>query len=1038
MKDVTVRTLGPLRIEREGRKLHESLSRKAQALLVYLACERRPIAREVLTTILWENSPAEQGMTNLRKTLSELRRLLPDQLYADRQVIGLEPQGTLWLDAAEMARLLHEETPPAEQLTQATTAVSLYQGDFLADFFLPDSADFMLWAATRREQLQQMAINALHGLTGHCLQQRRYDEGVLYAQQLVQLDPLNETAHRTFMRLLARAGQGQRALAHYESYCRRLAAELRLTPTPATQALFEQIQTAVTRKLNLPLIKSSFVGRAGELAQVNQYLADPLCRWLSLIGPGGVGKTRLALQAATACAYDFLHGAHFVSLAAVTSPTTLVPTIATALNIPLTGAETPWLQLLNYLRQKEMLLVLDNCETLLSTAMEEAAGQLPHLLAQAPHVRILATSRERFNYQEEHVITVQGLPVERTTTGDALQLLLERAVRILPDFAITAETAPYLRQICQLVEGLPLGIELAAASLAAYSPAQIVAEITQTVDFLGHDSPAGRHNSLRAVFESSWQRLSPVEKETYMRLSIFPGAFTMDAANSVASAAPLNLLAFVDKSMLRLENERYQLHELLRQFAAEKLTAAEKTAVQARFGRYFAHFLQQQSRTLSGAEQQQALHALDGEIDNVRAAWQWLVAHGAPDEVAQALPALHLYYDMRGWFMEGESSFRLAVEQRQTMANDAAGQALLGRLLARLGFFHERLSVLEAASERLQASLVLLRRHDLPQEEAFVLNHLGLVAYAQGEYEKAEAFYQDSLEMSRRATDSGDFTGDQEATTLVNLGALVREQGQYERARRLIQEGLALHQRSGKQREQAIALQVLGSVAETEGAYAEAQEQFQQSLAICERIDDRLGRAILSGSLGNIARRQQALSEAGIWLQQALTLFQEIGDPWGIAISSVRLGELALAMADYERAQGLFQESLAICQKGRDQRGTAVSLCNLGQAALALGQLTQARAMFSEAIRTAATIQFLPLLLKAITGLAQLLAQTTETSQALALAAFAGRHPAVDDETREQALALLTVLTSQMAAAEGAEAQARGRQLDIPGVVALL
>ncbi|HRQ42577.1 MAG TPA: tetratricopeptide repeat protein [Chloroflexota bacterium] len=1010
--ELIIRVLGPPVIELNGRALTPHLSRKAQALLVYLACQQRPVAREVLTTLFWADSSGEQGMTNLRKTLSELRHWLPDHLLAERQTIELV--APFWLDVSELNRLLPKEAPSAAEMDGLATAVALYRGPFLDTISLTDSPDFTLWVTLQHEQIRQLVINALHHLADHCLQQRHYPEGVAYARQWVTMAPLSETASRTLMLLLARSGQAAAALAEYDRCCHQLQAELGVEPTAVTQSLNQRIQTAVaashSQRAALPEHATPFVGRETELGQLNQHLADPARRWLTITGPGGVGKTRLALQIAAEWAYDFLHGVYFASLAAIDSPATLAATIAAALHAPLTGPEPPQQQLLNYLRQKELLLLLDNAETLLTPALETAADLLPEILQHAPQVRLMVTSRERFNFQAEQVVALAGLPVNDEA---GLQLFAERARQVQPDFAATPEALPAIRQICRLVDGLPLGIELAAASLATYSPTEIATGLAQTLDFLQreevHGRHDGRHHSLRTVFESAWQHLTTTEQTALAALSVFPGGFTAVAAQAIAQAAPSLLLALVGKSMLRMIGERhgdrYQLHQLLRQFAAEKME--DETAVQTRFGTYFARFLQAQEGPLHGRDQQQALQIIDAEIDNIRAAWNWLVENHQATAVSQALSPLHHFYDMRGRFVEGEVVFRLALEQWQN-EDERENGFLLARLQARQGFFLERLGNLEAAIQQLQNSLNLLQGADTA-EEAFVLNHLGLAFYNQGAYAQAETWYRRSLELSRQAG-----VADQEANTLLNLGALLREQGQYPAARQMVEESLGLLRRGGDARQMAIGLQVLGSLAEIEGDLAEANVHFRQSLAICQEIDDRMGQAVVCSSLCQIARQQQALASAQAWGQRALTLFQEIGDLWGIAISSVRLGELALALADDAAARKLFQTGLELCQEMGDQRGTAVCLCNLGYVALAQVRLPKARVFFVQAIEIAAAIQFMPLLLKAFTGMAQFYSQTEENKKAMTLATFVQQHPAVDDATRAQAATLRQKLAAQL------------------------
>ncbi len=1027
MSKLVIHTLGALMIELDGRSLTDTLSRKAQLLLVYLACQPRPVNREVLTTYFWQDSTIEQGLTNLRKTLSELRRQLPDHLVTERQMVGLDDQHERWLDVAELQRLLPGETATEEM---RTAAVTLYRGPFLDDLALPDNPEFMAWVTLQREQSRQIVVSALHLLAKNGLQQRKYDSGIVYARQLVALEPLSEAASRTLMLLLARKGQTQAALAEYDRCRRRLADELGVAPTPTTQALADRIATAVTNPPVLPFTETDFVAREAELNQINQHLTNANGRWLTITGPGGVGKTWLALQAVREWAHDFLHGVTLVSLTAVDSPTTFISTLVAALDVPLSGPEPPQQQLLNYLRHKELLLLLDDAETLLAPSMADAADLLPAILQQAPQVCLIVTSRERFNYQMEQLLMLSGLPLTETA---ALKLFLNRAAQAQLDFAPDAETLDLVRHICRLVDGLPLGIELAAASLATHSPQQIATEIGQTLDFLrreaSQEASAERHGSLRAVFSSAWQQLSAEEQGVFARLSLFPGSFTAAAAGAVAAASTKELLALLDKSMLKRMEDRYQLHPLLCQFAAERLTGT--TAVQTQFGRYFARFLQQQDSLLGGSDEPQALQAIELEIDNVRAAWHWLLAHGSAAEIDQAVMPLHRFYDVRGWFTEGEASFEEAVAQWRRRAKTADSQPLLARLLARLGFFQERLSLMDTAVKTLQKSLEILQQQAMPAEEALVLNHLGLAVYAQGAYRQAEEYYRHSLRVSRQAQDH-----EMQAKTLVNLAVLLREQGTYQAARRLIDESLILLRRSGDQRQLSIALQVQGRLAEAEGAFVEAQAHYRQSLTICEQINDRLGRAILCSSLASLARQQDALPEAQAWGQQALALFQEIGDPWGIAVSSVRVGEVALALEDYPRAETLFKNSLSLCEEMGDQRGTAVSLCNLGHVALAVGRLPQARKLLLQAVEIAATIQFLPLLLKAMAGLVQWLHETGKVAEAAALAAFVQHHSAADGSIRQQVGDLFHTLAGQLRPDEVAAALAKGKAWELTAVVA--
>jgi DNA-binding SARP family transcriptional activator len=549
-------TLGQLETRLNGRSF-TTASRKAQALLVYLACQQRPAARETATALLWEESGTEQGMTNLRKLLFELRQLLPEHLQVERQTVGLTAD--FWLDATALAELA-----AVGGVDEMETAVNLYNGPFLAGFDLPDCPEFMLWVAMRREQAQQVVGRMLRQLTTHCLHQRRYKDGVGYARRLVDLEPFSEEACRRLMLLLARNGRPEKAAAAYERCRRLLAAELGVAPTEATEALLARIQTAA-QPPTLPPQTTSFVGRERELAQLNQLLADPDGRWLTIVGPGGVGKTRLALQIAHEWRCDFLHGVYFVSLTAVDSPAAFYERLAAVLKLPHDGRQPTQAQLLVYLQTKELALTLDDGDILLTPPMFEAADFLLEVLRQAPQVRLLATSRQRFDYRVERVLVLSGLPL---TEEAAARLFIERARERLPQFQANDQELAAIRQICRLVDGLPLALELAASQLANHSPQQIASALAQTLDFLQDDAYPDRHNSLRAVFETTWERLTPDEQIVLARIASFADGFTATDADDVSH---FTLLSLVDKSALRLVDGRYFAHPVLGQFAAERL-----------------------------------------------------------------------------------------------------------------------------------------------------------------------------------------------------------------------------------------------------------------------------------------------------------------------------------------------------------------------------------------------------------------------------------------------------------------------------------
>ncbi|MBE2197787.1 MAG: hypothetical protein IAE79_04190 [Anaerolinea sp.] len=576
MTQLSLQLFGRLAVKR-GKTPLPLPTRKAEAVFVYLVCQNRPVAREALVAMFWAGSGAGQAAANLRKLLSAMRQLLGEYLTIERQVVTLTNMASIWSDTAEFARLLAVWEQNPENREPLTAALSLYQGEFLADFHLPDSPDFNTWAALERERWQQMAVHALYELVDYALHTRQYAVGQQYARRLLALAPLQEAAHRQWLLLLFRSGQTAVALAHYQQYCQLLAQELGVAPSAEMAELAARLATAVTQPPALPTFPTPFVGRQPELARVQQQLADLSCRLLTLVGPGGIGKTRLALQAAQDRWADFLHGIYFISLAELPTAAAFMSSLAAALNSALDNAQPAAPQLLAALHHRELLLILDNGEALLTPATLSAAEFVVEMLQHAPQLTILVTSQERFNFPGECIVEIGGLPLPEgggSSVGNAAVTLFRAgAMQVDPNFTLTPANLPIIAAICHLVDGLPLGIELAAAATAHYALAAIASGIAADVDFLSSeqaDKPL-RQRSLRAAFAYTWQRLLSGEQVTLQRLSGLGESFSLATAVTVTQATPQQLLALVDKSILRLlPDGRYQVYPLLRRFCKQQ------------------------------------------------------------------------------------------------------------------------------------------------------------------------------------------------------------------------------------------------------------------------------------------------------------------------------------------------------------------------------------------------------------------------------------------------------------------------------------
>lgn len=1016
---------------------------KERALLAYLVIEHdRPHRREALASMFWPDRQEGVARNSLRQALFGIRQVIGDAGFdAIFNVTGEEIQVNfgeqLWLDCAayevHLKAAQEDDYPGGEPspycLQHLCDAVEIYHGNFLEDMAFENNSAVQQWIQSHREHYARLQTQALESLAREYERQGDYHQAAFYAERHAQLQPLDEAGYRRLMALLAKDGRTGAALEQYEVLQQRLRQAMANSPEEKTVELAEQIRDgrfeaglSSEREVwhNLPEHLTPFIGREMELAKIEGLLRHPGYRLISIIGPGGVGKTRLATQAAWLNRRLFPDGVCFIPLDMIQTVDQMPELMARSLGLALGAQQDVRAALEDYLHPRHILLVMDNFEHLL-----EGSHLLLDILKAAPFVKIITTSRERLHLQAEYLIELHGLSfpapdAESSLAGggghadirlmafqsDAVRLLLERAGRVMTNgrpaavsgdhrSATALETTLQLLsavRICQLVEGLPLGIELAASWARDYSFAQIADEVERSLDFLktSYQDVPERHRSLRASFEHSWDLLSESERIIFCKLAVFRGSFSLTAAHEIAGAALPWLVQLEDKSLVRrVAFGRYDLHPLIRQFAGMKLSQySRKIADQAaqQHAEFFCNFLDQREADLKGLRQAEALDEVETELENIRAAWDWALDHHAYDLLDRAAGSLMYFYEARSLWQEGEQRFAAAVKSGE---HNGMSASTLGYLMTFQGWFCCRLTRFNQAEDLLKHGLQFMPDNEGNARRCFAHFALGFLYTWMNRFQEA----------------------------LFHLTTCLSSAEQLNSAWNV-----------------AWARELLAEIAFESGQSGYQDAPFLQTLAFFDQIGEQRGRARALNYLGNLALAQSRLDEARTYFEKLLDISEKLGDVWGMAGGYSKLGRLAAARGDYEQARHNQQRSLLMLQKIGDQRRTAITLGELGEIACALGQPEQARDYFSQALEIAYRTQNFVVSQDILTRIAAVMVQKhhddcflmpeepplealagdSKAVHAAELLSLVLSEPSVDQETARRAKSLLEKVQTEL------------------------
>ncbi|CAN5864765.1 BTAD domain-containing putative transcriptional regulator [soil metagenome] len=1020
---------------------------KLTALLYYVAYQESWVNRDDLVYLFYPDLEEHKARQNLRPLLTKLRRL--------PWAAGLEIEPT---------RLRWDVPTDTRAFTGAVAkgtleaAVGHYRGELLSGFRLSTAPEFESWLELERSELHALWVGATLLFTGELESQGRHDHAAELLKQAYKADPLDEAIFRRYFAALAGAGRKSDALRAFETFQALLSAEVASEPEQATCDLVEDVRSGKKvraedkppaklqrpAKPKTPLPTTLFVGRATEVGRVVAQLREPACRLLSILGPGGIGKTRLAVEVGRVLTAEFADGTVFAPFDGVDTPALMVSALADALHLTFVGGRDPAGQLLEHLADKHLLLVMDNLEHLL-----EGIDLVTEILQAAPNLKILATSRERLGLHAEWVYDLAGMRVPEVgrfeeadlETADAVKLFAQTAKKARADFALNGDVAT-VAHICRALGGMPLAIELAASWLRVLSVAEVAAELEKGSDLLEsslRDLPA-RHHDLRAVFDTSWQRLSGHEQAALHQLTVFQGGFTKEAAREVAETGLPLLLALVNKSFLSFEGwGRFAQHPLIRQYLRDKAALEPDFArTQVEHARYYATFMQRREALHQGMAAKTVRAEISPDLSNVQAAWSWAAAHKSEDLLDRMSEGVLEVYTGTGRYKEAEKLFAYAAEKVQSRS------VVHGRILRNLGHVHNWQLEYEQAAELLKTSIVIFREQDSKHDEALALSYLTInysfssrpSSEVQDLREKAVALFGelgDKNNEARQLSNLAEYYPDPQqreaafreaiqlfrevdgyfgiTLSLCNLAfSQATTWGAYREAEALINEAITVERERGMAFRLAWWLNCQGNNHLYQGRLGAAETRFTEAKSIGESLEPGFGMWELEkalAGLGRVAHLRGDNAGARNLFAKALRLNTRHADPMDVK-TNILLDFSKLALSEHALAEA---EDLC-CKTGFDHLGfyelsyyvwEEVGYLNqLGAVAAAREEPETAARRFRQALALAEKWHFLPAALHVCVNFADL-AREHDEKRALTLFKLAFDHPATLFDTREAA-----------------------------------